>query len=62
MRVTKKLLQNLVEKKKQYLKKPDKQLLKEINSIIDDGINKDKHYYSKLLSYNFPKEDLQYLM
>jgi uncharacterized protein YaaN involved in tellurite resistance len=40
----------------------DKQLLQRINEFIDNGINKDKKYYSKLNKYNFTSEQLKYLL
>ena len=61
-RVTKNNLIGLIKLKKQYEKNKDAKILKEINDFIDNGINKDKKYYSKLLSYNFDNETLKYLM
>lgn len=61
-RVTKNNLVKLVEMKKAYIESPDKELLKEINEYIDNVINKDKRYYSKLASYGFESEMLDYLM
>lgn len=63
-RVTKNNLLKLVEMKKKYIEDDgqDKELLKEINNFIDNVINKDKSYYSKLKSYNFDNETLEYLM
>ena len=61
-RVTKNNLIRLIKLKKQYEKNKDAKILKEINDFIDNGINKDKKYYSKLLSYNFDNETLKYLM
>lgn len=61
-RVTKNNLMKLVEMKKRYNEKPDTELLKEINEFIENGINKDNSYYSKLSSYNFDNETLGYLL
>ena len=61
-RVTKNNLIKLVELKKQYEDNKDTKIFKEINDFIDNGINKDKSYYAKLLSYNFDNETLRYLM
>ena len=40
----------------------NKEFLNIINDFIDNLINKDKRYYSKLKSYNFNNEILKYLM
>ena len=61
-RVTKNNLIRLVELKKQYENNKDSEILKEINDFIDNVINKDKSYYSKLSSYDFDNETLKYLM
>lgn len=61
-RVTKNNLMKLVEMKKRYNEKPGPELLKEINEFIENGINKDNSYYSKLSSYNFDSETLGYLL
>lgn len=61
-RVTKNNLIKLVEMKKSYLETKDQELLKEINTYIEEVINKDAHYYGKLSSYNLPSEMLDYLM
>ena len=61
-RVTRKNLEKLIEMKKMYLENKDEKLLKEINDFIENVINKDSHYFSKLSSYNFSKEELEYLM
>ena len=60
--VTRKNLEKLIEMKKMYLEKKDEKLLKEINDFIENVINKDPNYFSKLSSYNFSKEELEYLM
>lgn len=61
-KVTEKSLRELVEKKKEYLKTGDKKLLEEINDFIENVINVDGRYFSKLSSYNFSSEDLKFLM
>ena len=33
-----------------------------VNDFIENVINKDKHYFKKLKSYNFKNEILEYLM
>ena len=61
-RVTKNNLIKLVELKKQYENNKDAKILKEINDFIDNVINKDKSYYSKLSSYDFDEETKKYLV
>lgn len=61
-RVTKNNLIKLVEMKKAHSEKPNAELLKEINDFIDNVINKDDRYYSKLSSYGFDNEMLGYLL
>lgn len=63
-RITKNNLLKLVDMKKQYIEggKQNKELLKEINNYIDNVINKDKSYYSKLKSYNLKSDDLKWLI
>ena len=61
-RVTKNNLIKLVDKMKQYEEKKDTNLLSEINDFINNVINKDKSYYSKLQSYDFDNETLKYLI
>lgn len=60
-RVTKQNLLRFVEMKKEYLKEPTEKKLKEINLFVE-VINNDKHYFSKLKSYNFENDVLNYLM
>ena len=59
--VTRDDLLKLIAKKKQFIITRDPKLRVEINTYIEDVINKDKKYYSKLTSYNFDNEQLQYL-
>ena len=49
-RVTRNNLLKLIDMMEDYeeQKEKDKQLLQRINEFIDNGINKDKKYYSKL--------------
>lgn len=61
-RVTKNNLLKLVDMMKEYEKKPNTEMLHQINNFIDNVINKDKHYYRKLSSYGFDNEILKYLM
>ena len=63
-RVTRNNLLKLIDMMKDYEEQgeKDKQLLQRINEFIDDGINKDKKYYSKLNKYNFTSEQLKYLL
>jgi len=63
-RVTRKNLLKLIDMMKKYeeQKEKDKQLLRQINEFIDNVINKDKSYYSKLSKYNFTNEQLKYLL
>ena len=60
--VTKNNLIKLEELKRQYEKNKDAKILEEINDFIDNVINKDKKYYSKLSSYDFDKETKKYLI
>ena len=63
-RVTRKNLLKLIDMMKKYeeQKEKDKQLLRQINEFIENVINKDKSYYSKLNKYNFTSEQLKYLL
>ena len=60
--VTRANLLKLIAKKKQFIITRDPKLRVEINAYIEDVINKDERYYSKLTSYNFDNEQLQYLL
>lgn len=57
--VTKQNMLRYLEMREEYKQTHDKELLKEINKFIDEVINKDKHYYKKLRSYNFSKEQIR---
>ena len=61
-RVTKNNLLKLVDMMKEYQETKNQKLKIIINDFIDNVINKDKKYYSKLKSYNFNNEILKYLM
>ena len=61
-RVTRNNLLKFVEMRKEYEKSNDIALLDIIYDFIENVINKDKRYYSKLSTYNFDSETLKYLM
>lgn len=61
-RVTRNNLLKFVELRKEYEKSNDIKLLDIIYDFIENVINKDRRYYSKLSSYNFDSETLKYLM
>ena len=61
-RVTKNNLLKLVDMMKEYQETKNENLKIIINDFIENVINKDKSYYSKLLSYNFDNEILMYLL
>lgn len=61
-RVTKNNLIKFVEMRKEYEKNNDIALLDIIYDFIENVINKDRRYYSKLSTYNFDSETLKYLM
>lgn len=61
-RVTRNNLLKFVELRKEYEKSNDIKLLDIIYDFIENVINKDKRYYSKLSTYNFDSETLKYLM
>ena len=48
--------------KKKYEETKDEELLKEINSFVEEAINKDKHYFDKLTKYDFTSDQLKYLL
>ena len=50
-----------IELKKQYYNNYSNELKKEINRFIDDVINNDKKFYSKLSSYNLSNNELNYI-
>ena len=57
-RVTKNNMLRYIEMRIEYKKTRDRQLLKQINDFIS-VINKDRHYYSKIRSYNFSEEQIR---
>ena len=61
-KITKDNLLKLVELKIKYIQTKDEKILEVINEYISNVINKDKHYYSKLKSYNFSDDILKYLL
>ena len=61
-RVTRNNLVKLVKMMEQCQKTENQKLKNMINDFINNVINKDKKYYSKLISYNFNNEILKYLM
>lgn len=63
-RVTKNNLLKFVKMVKTYQEQEEKDtnLLEQINQFIDEVINKGKHYFKKLYSYNFTEEELQFLL
>ena len=52
----------LIKMKKQYIETGNKELLNEINDYIDNVINRDKHYFSKIHKYKFSREELRFLI
>lgn len=58
-KVTNQNMLRYLKMREEYKQTHDKELLKEINKFVDEVINKDKHYYSKLKSYNFSKEQIR---
>ncbi len=61
-RVTKNNLIRLVRMKKQYEKTGDEELKRKINEYVENVINKDKRYYSKLSKYKLDYEMIKYLI
>jgi len=61
-RITKNNILRYIDMKKEYEKTQDSLLLQEINNFTNDVINKDKHYYHKLYSYNLSEEQLHYCL
>ena len=63
-RVTKNNLLKLIDMMREYeeQEKKNKQLLQQINDFIDNVINQDRRYYSKLSKYSFTNEQLKYLI
>lgn len=61
-RVTKNNILKYIQMKKEYTITEDSQILEKINRFTNEVINKDKHYFSKLKSYELNNEDLKYCM
>lgn len=59
-RVTENNMRKFIELKKKYIAEKDKNILKQINDFIENVINKDKRYFSKLSKYGFTNEELRY--
>jgi hypothetical protein len=60
--VTRDDLLKLIAQKKRFEITQSPRLRAKINIYIEEVINKDKRYYSKLTSYNFNNEQLKYLL
>ena len=58
-KVTKQNMLRYLDMREEYKQTHDRELLKEINKFIDEVINKDKNYYSKLKSYNFSSDQIK---
>ena len=61
-KITKNNLLKLIDLKKQYIKSNDSEIKEKINNYIENVINKDHRYYSKLSQYNFTNDQLKYLL
>lgn len=61
-RVTKNNLLKLVDMMKEYQETENEKLKITINDFIENVINKDKKYYSKLKNFNFDNEIIKYLI
>ncbi len=59
-RVTKNNILKYIQMKKEYEITENSQILEKINIFTENVINKDKHYFSKLKSYELNNEDLKY--
>lgn len=59
-RVTKNNILKYIQMKKDYEITENSQILEKINIFTENVINKDKHYFSKLKSYELNNEDLKY--
>lgn len=60
-RITKNNILKLIDLKLQYKEQPEESLLQEINIFIDEVINKDKRFYSKIQKFNLSEEQLEIL-
>lgn len=61
-RVTRNNLLKLVDMMKEFQETKNEKLKITINDFINNVINKDKRYYTKLKNYNFDNEILKFLM
>ena len=61
-RVNKNNILKYINMKQEYEKTQDKTLLEEINLFTEQVINKDKHYYKKLRTYELNNEQLKYCL
>ena len=65
-KVTRNNLLKFIEMKMKYQEQDEEEkdevLLEQINQFINEVINKDKHYYKKVYSYNFTDEELKFLL
>lgn len=65
-KVTRNNLLKFIEMKQKYQEQEEEEkdevLLEQINQFINDVINKDKHYFKKVYSYNFTDEQIQFLI
>lgn len=61
-RVTKNNLLILISWIERYNETNNIELKKDINNFIDNVINNDDRYFSKLLEYNFNNDQLKYLI
>ena len=61
-KVTKNNILKYIDMKKEYEITQNSSLLEEINNFTNEVINKDKHYYHKIYSYNLSKEQLKYCL
>ena len=61
-RVTRNNLLILLDWIQEYEKNESEQLKNNINDFIDNVINNDDRYFSKLLDYNFTNDQLKYLI
>ena len=65
-RVTRNNILKFIELSKKYYELKDNTLKdkikSEINDFIINVINKDKHYYNRISSYNIPVNELKYIL
>lgn len=61
-KVTKNNILRYIKMKQEYEKTQDYLLLQRINTFTNNVINKDKHYFHKIQSYNLSNEQLEYCL